>query len=101
MTWDLDFTTRFRADVVGLEPEIDELVMGVLLRWMDAGPPRGNARTMLGIEFYQAPVADRYLMAYSIDDVRQRLSSFGSARSRSPDPMGDSPDRLVASCGSW
>ena len=34
---------------------------------------RENARTMLGIEFYEAPVADRYLVAYSIDDVRERF----------------------------
>jgi hypothetical protein len=73
VTWDIDVTTRFRADVVGLDAEADAVIMGVLLRWMDSGPPRENARTMLGIEFYEAPVADRYLVAYSIDDVRQRF----------------------------
>ena len=51
MTWDIDFTTRFRGDLVGLESDADEAIMGVLVGWMSDGPPRENARTMLGIEF--------------------------------------------------
>jgi hypothetical protein len=73
VTWDIDFTTRFRADVVGIEAETDELIMADLLEWMSTGPPRDNPPTMLGVEFYEAPVADRYLVAYSIDDVRRRF----------------------------
>jgi len=73
VTWDIDFTTRFRADVVGLEAGTDGLIMADLVGWMGTGPPRDNRRTMLGVEFYEAPVTDRYLVAYSIDDVRQRF----------------------------
>ena len=73
MTWDIDFTTRFRADVVGVEAETDGLIMADLLEWMSTGPPRDNPRRMLGVEFYEAPVADRYLVAYSIDDLRHRF----------------------------
>lgn len=73
MTWDIDFTTRFRADIVGLEADVDEAIMLVLVGWMSDGPPREDARCMIGIEFYEATIADRNVVAYSIDDVRHRF----------------------------
>jgi hypothetical protein len=73
VTWGVDFTTRARSDLVGLDPEEHEIIIDALLAWSDAGPPRGNDRTMIGITFYEATVAQRYLLAYTVDDVRQRF----------------------------
>jgi mRNA-degrading endonuclease RelE of RelBE toxin-antitoxin system len=73
VTWNIDFTTRFRADVVGLDANTDQAIMDALVEWMSDEPPRENARSMIGIEFYEATIADRFVVAYSIDDVRQRF----------------------------
>ncbi len=56
MTWDVDFTTRARADLVGLEPDDNEALIDQLVAWTQDGPPRQNSRTMIGIEFYEAVV---------------------------------------------
>jgi hypothetical protein len=73
VTWGVDFTTQARTDLVGLEPEVNETLIDLLITWMQDEPPRENGRVMLGIEFFEAVVAERYLVAYSVDDVRQRF----------------------------
>jgi hypothetical protein len=73
VTWGVDFTTQARTDLVGLEPDVNETLIDILIAWMEDGPPRENGRVMLGIEFFEAVVAERYLVAYSVDDARQRF----------------------------
>jgi hypothetical protein len=73
VTWGVDFTTQARTDLVGLEPGVNESLIDTLMAWMADGPPRDNGRVMLGIEFYEAVIADDYLMAYSVDESRQRF----------------------------
>lgn len=73
MTWDVDFATSIRADLVGLEPEVNEALLDKLVVWTEHGPPREGARTMQGITFYEAVVANHYLIAYSVDNDRQRF----------------------------
>ena len=38
------------------------------------GPPREGGRTVMDIPFYEVPVADDYLLAYSVDDERRRVA---------------------------
>ena len=71
MTWSVDFTTSIRADLVGLEPGVNEALLDALVVWTEHGPPREGARTIRGITFYETIIADRYLIAYSVDDERQ------------------------------
>jgi mRNA-degrading endonuclease RelE of RelBE toxin-antitoxin system len=71
VTWGVDFTSRVRTDLVGLESDVHDAITETLLDWARNGPPRERGRTMQGIEFYEATVAERYLLAYSIDDARR------------------------------
>jgi len=73
VTWGVDFTTNARADLVGLEPEISEAVTEALVSWTQGGPPRENRRQLGGIVFYEATVAGRYLVGYT---VREEPQSF-------------------------
>ncbi len=73
MPWHVDFTSGVRVDLVGLESEASEALTNTLVTWLEEGPPRQNKRTMLDIDFYEAVVADRYLLAYVLDDERQRF----------------------------
>lgn len=73
MAWHVDFTSGVRADLVGLEPDATEALTDVLVTWLADGPPRTTLRTIRGIGFYEAVVAERYLLAYAVDDDRQRF----------------------------
>jgi len=73
VTWHVDFTSGVRADLVGLGPDVTEALTDVLVTWLADGPPRSNPRTMRGIGFYEAVVGERYLLAYAVDDDRQRF----------------------------
>jgi hypothetical protein len=73
VTWGIDFTTRARSDLVGLGPHEHEAIIDSPVSWSKDGPPRANDRTMIGITFYETTVAKRYLLAYTVDDDRQRF----------------------------
>ncbi|MGH9077564.1 MAG: hypothetical protein ACRDY0_08965 [Acidimicrobiales bacterium] len=74
MTWDVDFTQQVLADRVGLEPQVNEAITDVLLVWLKAGPPRGNARDLAGMTVYEERVAIKYLLGYVINDERRRFA---------------------------
>lgn len=74
MTWEVDFTQRARSDLVGLDAVAGEAVIDALVDWTSHGPPRDNQRTILGITFVEVTVAEAYLMAYVIDDERERFA---------------------------
>ena len=50
-----------------------EAIISSLVEWADEGPPREQGRTLIGITFFEETVADRYLLAYTVDDQRQRF----------------------------
>lgn len=73
VTWDIDFTDSFRADLVGLDEDVEQAVVDTLIGWLEAGPPRENARTLADIDFFEEPVAEAFLLAYSVDSLRRRF----------------------------
>jgi hypothetical protein len=73
VSWDVDVTSAYRSDLVGLESDANEAIADAILGWLNQGPPRRNPRRMAGTVFYEEVIADRYLAAYTIDDVRQRF----------------------------
>lgn len=73
MTWHVDFASGVRADLVGLEPDITKTLTDPLVTWLADGPPRTSPRTVRGVDFYEAVVAGRYLLAYAVDGDRQRF----------------------------
>lgn len=46
MSWDVDFTTNARADLVGLDPAVSEAVTDVLVAWASDGPPLASRREL-------------------------------------------------------
>jgi len=66
VTWAVDFTTNARTDLVGLDPEVSEVITDVLVAWAQNGPPLGNRRELGGMVFYESTVAERYLLGYSV-----------------------------------
>lgn len=66
MTWGIDFTSRVRADLVGLEEQTSEVLTDTLMAWVEHGPPRENRRELGGIEFFEASIAQRYLLGYIV-----------------------------------
>ena len=73
MTWDVDFTTRVRADLVGLDESIYDSLFELLVEWSNDGPPLRGERTVGGFTFYEEVVAERLLLAYVADQRRNRL----------------------------
>lgn len=73
MSWAVDFTTRARADLVGLDQHTSEAVTDALVAWMENGPPMTGRRELAGFAFFEETVADRYLLGYS---VKQDPPSF-------------------------
>ena len=73
MTWGIDYTSQVRADLVGLDADVSDAITELLVEWMTSGPPCENARVLAGIEFYEAVVADRYLLGYSVKEAPARL----------------------------
>lgn len=73
MTWDVDFTTEVRADLVGLESVVSEALTDALVGWLDHGPPCQGERTLAGMTFYEEVIADRYVLGYAVDAGRQRF----------------------------
>jgi hypothetical protein len=73
VTWGVDFTTRARSDLVGLQAEVNEAIIDLLVVWIEVGPPREAGRAIIGVEFHEVTVSDRYLMAYSVDEDRARF----------------------------
>lgn len=68
MTWDVDFTTQAREDLVGLDLELMEAITDTLIAWLAEGPPRQNERVLADIRFYEASVADRVILGYSVKE---------------------------------
>ena len=48
--------------------------MDSLIERMQNGPPRDIPRRMLDMDFFETTVASRFLIAYMIDDDRQRFA---------------------------
>jgi hypothetical protein len=71
--WAVDFTTRIRVDLVNLDPDVGNAITDMVIAWMADGPPRGHDRVVAGITFYEAPVADRFLIGYMVDDKALRF----------------------------
>jgi len=74
VTWGIDYTSQIRADLVGLDADVSDAITELLVVWMASGPPRENARVLAGIGFYEAVVADRYLLGYSVKEAPARLA---------------------------
>jgi hypothetical protein len=69
----VDFTGGVRADLVGLDATVAEALVDTLAAWLKQGPPRENRRMLLGVDVYEAVVAERYLLAYTVDADRERF----------------------------
>lgn len=69
MTWGIDFTSRVRADLVGLEEAVSEELADVLMAWAENGPPRDHPRQLAGAEVFEAPVGDRHLLGYQVREA--------------------------------
>ena len=63
-----DYTSRIRADLVGLDPDVSNAITDMVVAWMAEGPPREHGRVVAELTFYEAPVADRFLIGYMVDD---------------------------------
>ena len=74
VTWDIDFTTQAREDLVGLEAEITEVITDTLIGWLDNGPSLEGERTLAGIRFCEASIAERVLLGYTVDRERRRFA---------------------------
>jgi hypothetical protein len=74
VTRGIDFTTRARSDLVGLDSGEHEVIIDSLVAWSDDGPPREHGRTPMQMTLHEEVVADRYLLAYTIDQERRRFS---------------------------
>jgi hypothetical protein len=74
VTWGIDLTSIARSELVGLGPDVNDAVADLLLSWLAEGPPRSGGRTVMEIRFYEAAVADDYLLAYAVDDERRRVA---------------------------
>jgi len=66
VTWGIDFTTRVRADLVGLEQQTLEQLTDTLMAWVENGPPCENPRRLGGIEFFETVIAQRHLLGYIV-----------------------------------
>lgn len=73
VTWDVDYTTRIRADLVGLDQSVNDALTDLVVEWLDQGPPLRGERTLGGITFYEEMVAERFLLAYMADRGRNRF----------------------------
>jgi hypothetical protein len=66
VTWGIDFTSRVRADLVGLEEPVSQVLTDTLKAWVESGPLRENRRELGGIEFFEVSIAERYLLGYIV-----------------------------------
>lgn len=73
VSWNVDFSTRIRADLVGLDEAVSATLTELVVEWLDQGPPLRGERTLVGITFYEEVVAERYLLAYTADQGRNRF----------------------------
>lgn len=69
----VDYTSRIRADLVGLDPDVSNAITDMVVAWMAEGPPREDERVLAGLTFYEAPVADRFLVGYMVNDKAPRF----------------------------
>ena len=73
MTWYADFTPQVRADLVGLDESVGDALFDLLVEWSNEGPPLRGERTVGGFTFYEEVVAERFLLAYVVDQDRNRF----------------------------
>lgn len=73
MTWRIDYTSRVRADLIGLDPEVADTITDLLVAWTVEGPQKGGERVVGGMTIYEHVVEDRYLLGYMVDEQRQSL----------------------------
>ena len=73
MSWHLEYSSGVQVDLIGLDIDTSEALTSTLVTWLADGPPRENSRTLLGINFYEAVVAEHCLLAYVVDDERRRF----------------------------
>lgn len=90
MTWGVDYTTRMRADLVGLDPDVGDAVTDMVVAWMAEGPPREHERVVADFTFYEARVADRFLIGYLVDDKAPRFVLLWLRRKPGPDATAPS-----------
>jgi len=74
VSWGIDLTSIARSELVGLAADVTDAVADVLMSWLADGPPREGGRTVMDIPIYEVPVADDYLLAYTVDDERRRVA---------------------------
>jgi hypothetical protein len=66
VTWGIDFISRVRTDLVGLEEQTSEALTDTLMAWVENRPPRENRRQLGGVEFFETTIAQRYLLGYVV-----------------------------------
>ena len=93
MTWGVDYTSRMRADLVGLDPDVGNAITDMVVAWMAEGPPREHERVVAELTFYEASVADRFLIGYMVDDKAPRFVLLGVRRNQASRRPGH-PDQL-------
>jgi hypothetical protein len=76
VTWGVDFTTTARS----LDSEVVTTIIDTLVEGSELGPPHSNQREIAGITFYESVIAERFLIAFTIDDSRRRFASCGCER---------------------
>jgi hypothetical protein len=87
VTWGIDYTSQAREDLVGLDADLTEAITDVLVSWLADGPPRRNERVLAGIRFYEATVADRVIIGYTVKDEPPAFALLWvRATPRSPPP---------------
>lgn len=89
MTWGVDYTSRMRADLVGLDSDVSNAITDLVVAWMAEGPPKELERVLAGLTFYEAPVAGRFLVGYMVDDKAPRFVLLWLRRK--PDPAATGP----------
>ena len=73
MSWDVDFSSRIEADLVGLDESVSGALDDLVAGWLDHGPPLQGERTLGGLTFYEEVVAGRFVLAYVVDEERSRF----------------------------
>jgi hypothetical protein len=74
VTWGIDFTSRARSDLVGLDPEVREEIDDDLIAWAEMGPPLENGRLIAGLLVYEHIIAGRFLLGYVVKDSPPSLA---------------------------
>jgi hypothetical protein len=74
VTWNVDYTTQARLDLVGLDSELTEAITDAIVDWLERGPPRRGERVLAGVTFYEETIAGRVIVGYVVDPARERFA---------------------------